>query len=145
MAEAILRHLSGGRILVRSAGLGRKEIKPTVFEVMEESDIPFEGHFSKTVEDVRDLQPFDYGIIVCKADENECPGFNELAKNHLSWDIESPFPGRKPSDLGPGEKRIHYRSLRDQLQSHVIRWLEELRFAPEGPGDGFPLSPKVVP
>lgn len=126
MAEAFLRHLSGGKIRVYSAGFGKKAIKPTVFEVMEESGIPLDGHYSKTVEEIHDLRPFDYAIIVCKSDENQCPGFTEFAKNHLFWDIESPFRGRKPADLDPSEKLIHYRSLRDQVYSQVTKWLEEL-------------------
>ncbi|MCG8599646.1 MAG: arsenate reductase ArsC [Verrucomicrobiales bacterium] len=124
MAEAFLRHLSGGSIQAYSAGLGKKDIKPTVFEVMEESGIPLEGHVSKTVDEVRDLQPFDYVIVVCKTNENECPGFTDLAHHHLSWEIESPFPDRKPADLNPSEKLTHYRSLRDQVSDCVARWLE---------------------
>lgn len=125
MAEAILRHLSAGKIEVYSAGFGKKDIKPTVFEVMEESGIPLEGHCSKTVEEIRELQPFDYAIVVCKTDESQCPGFTELAGKHLFWEIESPFEGRKPADLDPAEKLIHYRSLRDQVYAQVTRWFEE--------------------
>lgn len=127
MAEAVLRHLSDGQIEVRSAGLGKKEIKPTVFEVMEEYGIPLVGHSSKTLEAIKDLQPFDYAVIVCKTDENECPGFTELARNHLFWEIEGPFSPRKPADLDAAEKLIHYRGLRDQIVARVTGWLEEHR------------------
>lgn len=126
MAEALVNHLSGGKVRAHSAGLGKKDIKPTVFEVMKESGIPFDDHFSKTVEDIKNLPIFDYAIIVCKTEENECPAFTDLARTHLSWEIEGPFQPRKPADLDPSEKLIHYRSLRDQVHSRVSQWLEEI-------------------
>lgn len=123
MAEAILRDLAGDCFEVLSAGIGTKAIKPAVFSVMKEAGISMEGHASKSLDDIRESAPFDHVIIVCKTDENQCPGFIAAAHNKLRWEVESPFPGVSPSQLSEEERLIHYRSLRDQLRDSIEEWL----------------------
>lgn len=122
MAEAILRAQTAERFEVYSAGLKTKTIKPTVFDVMQEVGISLAGHYSKTIEEVYDGNPFDYAVLVCNS---QCPATGELAKKTLHWDVSSPFPGRKPVDLSSSEKLLHYRSMRDQLQDQICCWLNQ--------------------
>lgn len=126
MAEAVLRNLADEHVHAFSAGLATKPIKPTVFEVMEEEGYSLEGHTSKTLEEIAGQEPFDYAVIVCKAEENQCPGLSDMAKQTLYWEIEGPFPGRKPVDFSNEEKLVHYRCLRDQVYDKVVGFINGL-------------------
>jgi protein-tyrosine-phosphatase len=58
MAEAMLKHLHGGRIFVDSVGVRAGELDPFAVEVMEEIGISIEEHRAKTFDDLEDSSRF---------------------------------------------------------------------------------------
>ena len=64
MAEGLLRHDSGDRFEVFSAGTKPSLVRPEAIEVMQELGIDITGHRSKSVDEFSG-QEFDYVITVC--------------------------------------------------------------------------------
>ena len=62
MAAAILRHLSGGRIYVASAGVRAGECDPFVATVMEELGIDLSRHKPMSLEELDDTS-FDLAMV----------------------------------------------------------------------------------
>ena len=63
IAEALLRHLGGGRIDVFSAGIEPKGVNPLTVRVLEEAGLPTTGLRSKPVsDDTRDVCPVFPGV-----------------------------------------------------------------------------------
>ena len=73
IAEALLRHLGGGRIDVYSAGIEPKGVNPLTVRVLEEAGLPTAGLASKSVNDYLG-QRFDYVITVCDDTRGRVPG-----------------------------------------------------------------------
>ncbi len=125
MAEALLRHHAGDRFRVYSAGLGVKAIKPSVYDVMLETGISLDGHYSKTLSEIAQEGPFDISIVVCSVGESQCSIGSYTSAETICWRTESPYPDRKPATLSDSEKLEHYRSLRAQLEAHIADWLKD--------------------
>jgi protein-tyrosine-phosphatase len=72
MAEGLLRHLSGDRFEVLSAGTHPVGINPLAVEAMQEVGIDISRHYSK---DVREFlgQPIEYVVTVCDRAKESCP------------------------------------------------------------------------
>ena len=72
MAEGLLRHASGGRILSFSAGTEKTHVRPLAIRAMEELRIDISGQQSETLE--RYLgEPFDAVITVCDQARSPAP------------------------------------------------------------------------
>jgi ArsR family transcriptional regulator, arsenate/arsenite/antimonite-responsive transcriptional repressor / arsenate reductase (thioredoxin) len=74
MAEALLRHLSQGRIEVYSAGSHPTQVHPLARQVLEERGIPTEELRSKSLEEFAG-QSFDIIVTVCDRVRESCPTF----------------------------------------------------------------------
>jgi arsenate reductase len=74
MAEALLRHLSHGRIEVYSAGSRPTQVHPLARQVLEEQGISTEGLRSKSLEEFAG-QSFDVIVTVCDRVRESCPTF----------------------------------------------------------------------
>ena len=125
MAEAILRHETGGRLEVKSAGLHvASEIDPMALEVLEEIGINTSELRPKSVDEFRRAKRIDCAVIVCERAEEDCPRLYPFCYRVLRW------PCRDPVLFdGPDYERLeHFRRLRDELQGHIRQWLEEKPF-----------------
>jgi len=125
MAEAILRHETGGRLEVKSAGLHvASEIDPMALEVLEEIGIDTSELRPKSVDEFRRAKRIDCAVIVCERAEEDCPRLYPFCYRVLRW------PCRDPVLFdGPDYERLeHFRRLRDELQGHIRQWLEEKPF-----------------
>jgi len=113
MAEGLLRHDTGGRFEVVSAGTKASFVRPEAIAVMRELGIDISGHRSKNVEEFEG-QEFDYVITVCGNARETCPVFFGAAKK-LHRDFDDPAAAS-----GSEEERLTvFRRVRDQLRFYL--------------------------
>ncbi len=115
MAAAILRHLVGTRIYVRSAGVRPGEIDPFAIAVMDEIGIDMTRHQPKTIEDLEDTS---FDLIVTLAPEAHHQAL-ELTRT-MAVDVEY-WPTLEPSATAGNREQImeSYRVVRDQLFERI--------------------------
>lgn len=129
MAEGWARHLRGDQIEPYSAGIEKHGLNPSAVQVMAEAGVDISGHFSKSLDDLKDVQ-FDYVVTVCGHAHETCPVFPGLAKVlHVGFD-DPPRLARDEPD--PDKALDHYRRVRDEIRAFV----DTLPDALERGGDG---------
>lgn len=110
MAEGLLRHDSGERFEVESAGTKPSSVRPEAIAVMRELGIDISGHRSKHVDEFEG-QTFDYVVTVCDKARESCPVFFGQAQK-LHHDFEDPA-----ALIGSEEQRLAlFRRVRDELR-----------------------------
>ena len=88
MAEALLRHRTGGAVDVRSAGSHPKVLHPTAVTVMAERGIDLSGHEAKPLTRFRRMR-FEHVITLCDKVREICPEFpGQPATAH--WSVADP-------------------------------------------------------
>lgn len=111
MAAALARHLSGGRVRVRSAGSQPAgEVNPTVVAVLQERGIDLAQAFPKPLSD-RVVQAAD--VIITMGCGDACPIYP--GKRYLDWQVVD--PNGQPVEV--------VRDIRDDLQGRVTTLLRE--------------------
>lgn len=121
MAEALLRKHAADRFEIHSAGLDPKPIHPYTVKVLDEIGVDTSRHESKALSTYLGNTHFSYLITVCSNAEEHCPIFPGMGER-LHWPFEDPaaFEG---SDE---EKTEKFRQIRDQIESKIIEWLNQL-------------------
>ncbi len=113
MAEGLLRHLTGNRLVAYSAGIEATHVRPQALRVMGELGIDISGQESKTLD--RYLgEPFDYVITVCDDAKKACPFFPGAAQR-LHWSLPDPAAAEGTED----ERLEVFRSVRVRLRHHI--------------------------
>jgi arsenate reductase len=107
MAEGLLRHLSGDKYEVFSAGINPSKVNPMAIEVLKEIGIDISGHRSKSVDEFKD-KSFDYVITVCDNAKESCPYF--AGSRMLHWNIEEPAV-----QIQMDKKYEAFRAARDRI------------------------------
>jgi arsenate reductase len=113
MAEGLLRHDSGDRFEVESAGTKPTQVRPEAIEVMRELGIDISGRRSKSVDEFAG-QHFDYVLTVCDNARESCPIFpGETITIHHNFE--------DPAALqGPEEERLRlFRRVRDEIRDYL--------------------------
>jgi len=117
MAEGFLREWAGDRLEARSAGSHPSgKVAELAIDVMSEVGIDISGHYTKSLDSVKDEQ-FDWVITVCDKAKDFCPvfhGADGLARV-VHWSVEDPYGG------GIEE----YRVARDDLAKRIRKWLRD--------------------
>lgn len=112
MAAALTAHLSGGRVVVRSAGSApANEINPAVIQVMDEVGIDLSQEFPKPLTDDA-VEASD--VVITMGCGDACPFFP--GKRYLDWDV--PDPAGQPVETA--------REIRNELRARVEVLLLEL-------------------
>lgn len=112
MAAALLRHIGGDRVHVRSAGSEPSgSILPAVIEVMEEQGLDLTDEFPKPLTD--DVVRAADAVITMGCGD-ACPIYP--GKRYLDWELEDPAE----LDLD-GVRRV-----RDDIRAHVEQLLTEI-------------------
>jgi len=117
MAEGFLRHLTGDRFEVASAGTEATRVHPLAIRAMQEVGIDISAHRSKTVDGLRS-DPWEYVITVCDNARERCPLFpGRTTRLHWSFEDPSQAPGNEDQRVGA------FRRVRDQIHARVKDWL----------------------
>lgn len=121
MAEALLRHLGGGRFEAESAGLEPGNLNALVVEVLKEVGIDISAAKTKSVFDLHAQgRRYHYLVTVCDESKAErCPVFPGQLGNRLHWGFEDPA-----SFEGTREERLaKTRVVRDQIKAKIEEFL----------------------
>lgn len=118
IAEAFLKEIAGGSLVVESAGLAPAgEINPLVVEVMQEEGIDLSD---KTPQSVFDLfkkgNIYDHVITVCHDSESQCPIFPGITKR---WHFPFPDPAKVEGNRAAQLAKV--REIRDAIK----KWLSD--------------------
>lgn len=119
MAEAILRHVSRGRIDVESAGtVPQRDIQPMARRAVKTLlDLDMEGQNPKSLD--RFLgRDFDYVITVCDRAAETCPVFPG-DPGRIHWSFEDPAAARGTDE----EKQRAFDTTAKRLLSRIRLWL----------------------
>ena len=87
-AEALLRHIGGGRFEVFSAGIEPIPVDPLALRVLSDAGIDTSGLEASSVDEMRDRE-FEYVITLCDDARAVCPLFPG-ADQSMHWGYESP-------------------------------------------------------
>lgn len=113
MAEGFLRHDSGDRFEVSSAGTNPKPVRPEAVAVMREIGIDISAQRSKHVNDFAG-QSFDYVLTVCDNARENCPVFPAATRM-----IHRDFPDPAALDAPEAERFALFRRVRDDLRAFL--------------------------
>ncbi len=113
MAEGMLRHLTGDKFEVESAGTRPSVVNPIAIKVMAEIGIDISGHRSKSVDEFQGMY-FDLVITTCDAARETCPVFPGKVR-HLHWSFSNPAEARGSKE----EILSAFRKVRDQIKQKI--------------------------
>lgn len=124
MAEAFLNRLTGGKVLVESAGLEPGKLNPLAVKVMAEAGIDIAGNQTKSVEQMMTSgNQYDYVITVCDETSAErCPAVPGRAQR-IHWNFSDP----SRLDGTVYEQMAAARQIRDAIQKKVEEWYGNIR------------------
>lgn len=108
MAEAWLRHLSGGHLSAHSAGTAPRPIHPLSLHVMSEAGLDLGAQHSKGLEALQDLRP-DLIVTVCDIAREACAHWGS-AVPQIHWSIPDPAAAPASAQLAA------FRAVRDTLR-----------------------------
>ncbi|KZE93854.1 Arsenate-mycothiol transferase ArsC1 [Agromyces sp. NDB4Y10] len=115
MAAAILRHLAGDRVHVRTAGSAPADaLRPAVVSALDEIGVPVGGEFPKPLTD-EVVRAAD--VVVTMGCGDACPIYP--GRRYLDWELDDP--------LGLPLERV--RDIRDRIEAHVRDLLASLDIA----------------
>jgi protein-tyrosine-phosphatase len=118
MAAALAEALYGHALTVASAGVRKEESDPFVSAVMQEIGIDLSNHRPTTLEELIDLEGFDFDLVVSLSPEAhhaalDLTGAYEVEVEY--WPTEDPTIAE-----GNREQRLDaYRTVRDQLMKRI--------------------------
>jgi protein-tyrosine-phosphatase len=132
MAEAILRHLTGGRMAVESAGSDpRPEINPLAREAVRRIfGLEMAGQHPKPVSGLSG-EAFDYVITVCDRAAETCPLFPG-GPVMIRWSLPDPAAATG----GDEERRRAFENSARDLMQRIRLWLALPGVARGIPGAG---------
>jgi arsenate reductase len=114
MAEGLMRHDSGDRFEVFSAGTHPSNVRPEAIAVMREIGIDIGGHRSKSVDEFVD-QRFDIVLTVCDHARESCPVFPGASRViHHTFDDPPP-----PTERTEDERLAVFRRVRDEIRDYL--------------------------
>ena len=113
MAEGLLRHDSGDRFEVESAGTKPSHVRPEAIQVMLEIGIDISAHRSKSVGEFAE-ETFDYVLTVCDHAKESCPIYPGHS-NRMHHNFQDPAVME-----GSEEQRLAaFREVRDEIRMYL--------------------------
>src|SRR5262252_5207424 len=117
MAEGLLRHATGERFEVQSAGTQPGSVRSEAIAVMKELGIDISGHRSKHVNEFEG-QSFDYVLTVCDNAKESCPVFPGHAKRiHNAFEDPAALQGTEE------ERLALFRRVRNEIRDYLNTFL----------------------
>jgi len=119
IAEGYLRHFTGNRATVYSAGIETHGVNPKAIQVMAEDGIDISHHTSNNVDEYTGIN-FDYMITVCDNAKENCPYFPTLAqKFHYN------FPDPAKAQGSPEEVLNEFRRVRGLIKDYSENFVKQ--------------------
>ena len=135
MAEGFLRSIAGAAFEALSAGTDPTPVNPLAVQVMREKGVDISRQVSKSV-GVFLGQHVPYVITVCDKANERCPIFPGVVRR-LHWSLENPAGA-----TGSSEERLAvFRRVRDEIEAHVARFVEEVAGGKPLTGDAARYRP----
>ena len=115
MAAAMLRHLAGRKLYVKSAGVRAGELDPLAVQAMEEIGLEIGKHQPRCFEDLEDGS-FDLVITLSPEAQHKAMELTRTAATEVEY-----WPTMDPTAVeGSREQRLlAYRGVRDQLMERL--------------------------
>lgn len=115
MAEGFLKHFSGDKYNVYSAGINADKINEYAIKVMKEIGIDISNHKSKSIEELSN-KSFDIIITVSDTNEKYLPYIPDWVER-IHWELIDPSEA-----LSSQENLLDaFRELRDNIQDKIKR------------------------
>ena len=116
MAEGWGKQLLSSRFNVYSAGIEKHGLNPNAVKVMQEQGVDISTHFSKTLDDLKDVN-FDVVVTVCGHADETCPIFSGKTKKiHYGFDDPPKLAANAKSEE---EALTPYRRVYEEIKSFV--------------------------
>jgi len=116
MAEGWARQTGWPWIEPFSAGIRKHGLNANAVKVMAEVGVDISAHYSKTLDDIADVE-FDFVITVCGHAHETCPVFPGQAKViHVGFDDP---PALAANEQDPEKALMHYRRVRDEIRDFI--------------------------
>lgn len=118
MAAALAEHLYGQTMKIASAGVRTAESDPFVTAVMEEIGIDLSKHRPMSLEELIDLEGFDFDLVISLSPEAHHAALDLTGEHPVAVDY---WPTEDPTIVeGNREQRLDaYRAVRDELMRRI--------------------------
>tara|TARA_B100001248_G_C27326870_1_gene429439 strand:- start:576 stop:944 length:369 start_codon:yes stop_codon:yes gene_type:complete len=115
MAEGFARKIWGHEFNVYSAGTKKHGMNAKAIKVMNEANIDMTSHFSKTVDELPNIE-FDFVVTVCDSAKENCPFFPAGKVVHVGFQD----PPDLTKDMKDEDEVLKvYRRVRDEIEAFV--------------------------
>lgn len=113
MAEGYGKLYLGDKYDVYSAGIEKHGLNPFMVKVMTEDNVDISSHYSKTLQDLGDIE-FDVVVTVCGHANETCPTYLKKAKIiHKGFEDPAKF-------VGSDEEKLNvFRKVRDEIKDFI--------------------------
>lgn len=119
IAEGYLRHFTGDKAVVYSAGVETHGVNPRAIATMQADGIDISGHTSNNITEYTGLD-FDYVITVCDNAKERCPFFPSNAqKFHYNF----PDPAKATGTEAEIEKEFD--SVRNTIKQYCADFVKD--------------------
>ncbi|TDE18049.1 arsenate reductase ArsC [Dyadobacter psychrotolerans] len=119
IAEGYLRHFSGDKAVIYSAGVETHGVNPKAIATMKEDGIDISSHTSNNIDEYRDID-FDYVITVCDNAKERCPYFpTNAVKFHHN------FPDPAKAVGSDDEVREEFRTVRSMIKTYSENFIKD--------------------
>jgi len=116
MAEGWAKRLLGHKFNIFSAGLEKHGLNPYAIKAMAEHGVDISSHFSKTLDDLNQVE-FDVVITVCGHADETCPVFpGNTRKMHHGFDDPPKLAASAQTDQ---EKLQPYRRVCLEIKTYI--------------------------
>jgi arsenate reductase len=117
IAEGYLRHITGDKAEVYSAGVETHGVNIRAIETMKEDDIDISNHTSNNIDEYRNID-FDFVITVCDNAKERCPFFPAKAKR-----FHNNFPDPAKATGTDEEIKQQFRKVRQQIKDYCKKFV----------------------
>ena len=120
MAEGIVNHFLGQRVLAFSAGTEATTVNPKAIAIMAEIGIDITGHRSKTMDEFSG-ESFDYVITLCGDANEKCPlFFGGVERMHIGFHDPSKVTGTDQEVIAD------FRRVRDEIKTTLLEFFKNV-------------------
>ena len=119
LAEGYLRHFTGNKAEIYSAGIETHGVNPKAIEVMREDGIDISEHTSNHIDEYQSIN-FDWVITVCDNAKERCPYFPTTAQI-----FHHNFPDPAKAIGNPEEIMQSFVEVREMIKDYSKKFVEK--------------------